>query len=45
MNIHDSQSLFSAVPVSNGVGGEFKGAAKAGQCDNDTDKMTQHEIC
>ena len=26
-------------------GGRFKGAAKAGQCDNDTDKMTQHEIC
>ena len=44
MNIHDSQSLFSAGPVSNGVG-EFRGGAKAGQCDNHTDKMTQHKKC
>ena len=43
MNIHDSQSLFSSGPVRNGVGGEFRGGAKAGQCDNHTDKMTQHK--
>ena len=46
MNIHDSQSLFSSGPVSNGVGGgEFRGGAKAGQCDNHTDKMTQNKKC